>query len=286
MEIKRSTRKRGTQDFPFQLQHFTPRRTMPETAALLWHPEIELLFATGDALIELNLSGRSHHLKGGDIYILSPDELHCVRTLRAGGEYWSCVITPELFDLPSTHFFQQEFLQPLLAKKKLLPLTLEKDMPAYRSVAQQLEILTHLDPDAPDYKPSVFLSVLTICTILMPLCTAVDPHDRQQKTNDKIRKCMYYMQENLQRKLTLEEIAAHVHLHPNYLCKLFKACTGQSVFGCLTQLRISKAKELLRDNSLSVAQAGELSGFHSMEFFSRKFKLATGLTPSAYRKQP
>ena len=286
MEIKRSTRKRGTQDLPFQLLHFTPKRTMPEAAALFWHPEIELLYAVGDAAMELNVNGQIHHLGDGDIYILSPDELHCVRTLRAGGEYWSFLITPELFALPSTHFFQQEFLQPLLSKKKLLPLTLEKDTPAYRGVAQQLEVLTHLDPDAPDYKPSVFLSALTICTVLMPLCTAVDSHDRQQKTNDRIRKCMYYMQENLHRKLTLEEIATHVHLHPNYLCKIFKACTGQSVFGCLTQLRISKAKELLRDDTLSIAQVGERSGFHSMEFFSRKFKLATGLAPSAYRKQP
>lgn len=284
MEIKRSTRKRGTQDFPFQILHFTPWRTMPETAAFFWHPEIELLYAAGDALIELNLSGNFYHLKGGDIYILSPDELHSVRTLRAGGEYWSFLITPELFALPSTHFFQQDFLQPLLSKKKVLPLTLEKDTSAYHSVVRQLDLLKQLDPDAPDYKPTVFLSVLTICTALMPLCMDANAHDHRKKISSKIRKCMLYMQENLQRKLTLQEIADHVHLHPNYLCKIFKTNTSQSVFDCLTQLRISKAKELLRDDSLSIAQVGELSGFHSMEFFSRKFKAVTGMTPTQYRK--
>ena len=97
--------------------------------------------------------------------------------------------------------------------------------------------------------------------------------------------CMQYIQNRITEKLTLEEIANHCHLHPNYLCAVFKQYTGETLFQYRNRFRVETAIALLQQEKLPISKVAELSGFRSECQFYQKFKEHTGITPRAYAKQ-
>ena len=75
-----------------------------------------------------------------------------------------------------------------------------------------------------------------------------------------------------------------MHLHPNYVCAVFKKATGISFFEHLSRYRINRAARFLRSTKDPVNEIAERCGFHSASFFCRKFAQYYGMSPSAYRK--
>jgi len=94
-----------------------------------------------------------------------------------------------------------------------------------------------------------------------------------------------FIRANLHRSLTLEEMASHIHVTPNYLCRLFKRETNQTLHDYLLRLRIEKALKLLLYTDEPVyAIAGQL-GFESASYFSRVFRSEQGTSPSEFRQR-
>ncbi|GAC90080.1 DNA-binding response regulator [Anoxybacillus flavithermus NBRC 109594] len=93
-----------------------------------------------------------------------------------------------------------------------------------------------------------------------------------------------FLQENYCYDVTLEEVAKYVHLTPYYFSKLFKKETGQTFIDYLTNLRIEKAKQLMRDEGLTVKEACYRVGYKDPNYFSRVFKKVTNMTPTEYRQ--
>ena len=101
----------------------------------------------------------------------------------------------------------------------------------------------------------------------------------------KIEMINRYISCNLANKITLEDLGQICHMHPNYLCTLFRNYTGQTIFDYLTRYRIESAAQLLKNQELSAGKVGELAGFHSESLFYRTFKKIMGVTPKTYAKQ-
>ena len=94
-----------------------------------------------------------------------------------------------------------------------------------------------------------------------------------------------YLEQNLTRRITLEEIARQFHLSQSYLSHLFKDITGSSVLGYMTACRLQTAKRYLARTQWPISRIVEESGFTDSSNFSRTFKQATGMSPSQFRKQ-
>ena len=83
--------------------------------------------------------------------------------------------------------------------------------------------------------------------------------------------------------LTLQIIADELSLHPVWLSQLFKKELGQTYVNFLTEKRIEKAKEMLRETSLKIYEIAESVGYHNLQHFGIVFKKHTGQTPKEYR---
>lgn len=83
---------------------------------------------------------------------------------------------------------------------------------------------------------------------------------------------------------TVAEIGKVVYLTPTYVSLLFKQETGQTINEYLTQVRIDKAKELLRDPQHKLYDICYAIGYTDPSYFTKLFKKTTGLTPSVYRE--
>jgi len=82
----------------------------------------------------------------------------------------------------------------------------------------------------------------------------------------------------------LREIAHMVSLSPSYVSMIFKQQTGENIIDCISRLRLERAKQLLRDQSLKVYEICEMIGYTNQYYFSAWFKKNTGVTPSEYRR--
>ncbi|NHN33711.1 response regulator [Paenibacillus agricola] len=100
-----------------------------------------------------------------------------------------------------------------------------------------------------------------------------------------ILKAIEYIQKHYFDKLSLEEVAVHVHLHPTYLSELFHKKTGVHFTEYVTRVRLDEAKRLLRFSTCKIEEVSERSGFLSYRHFSRVFHKAENLSPSTYRKK-
>ncbi|MCC5639539.1 AraC family transcriptional regulator [Nostoc sp. CHAB 5844] len=101
----------------------------------------------------------------------------------------------------------------------------------------------------------------------------------------KLRQAISYIQDNLERDLTLVEIAAVVGMSMYHFSRLFKQSTGLAPHQYVMNSRISKAKKLLTGTEKTIEQISEQVGFQSQSHFTNVFRKFMGITPKAYREQ-
>lgn len=94
-----------------------------------------------------------------------------------------------------------------------------------------------------------------------------------------------YLDDNFSEKITLDGLASQFYLNKYYLAKTFKEQYGQSINAYLLNLRITKAKQLLRFSEKTVEEIGFACGLGAAHYFSAKFKEVEGVPPSKYREQ-
>jgi two-component system response regulator YesN len=105
--------------------------------------------------------------------------------------------------------------------------------------------------------------------------------DRKKRITEK---AMEYMNDNYAKsELSLNEIASSLNISVPYLAILFKQETGKNFGNHLLEIRMKKAKELLKTTSDSVSEIAEKVGYASSQYFAVCFKKYTGVTPGYYR---
>ncbi len=85
--------------------------------------------------------------------------------------------------------------------------------------------------------------------------------------------------------LSIKDISDHVHLSVSYVCTYFKNQTGQTLNQYLTEYRMEKAMQLLKDSRYQIADVSYKVGYNNGNYFSKSFKKYTGMTPSKYREK-
>ena len=106
-----------------------------------------------------------------------------------------------------------------------------------------------------------------------------------EKHSTYTMQAMDYIRKNYATVTGLNEVAAHVHISPEYLARLFKSEAGTTVISFLNSCRMEQAKELLDKTTLKVFEVAETVGYSSVSYFSRLFKDTYGVNPFSYRNQ-
>ncbi|RAK07832.1 AraC family two component transcriptional regulator [Halanaerobium saccharolyticum] len=122
-----------------------------------------------------------------------------------------------------------------------------------------------------------------IMKFIEQISESVSSRKKIEKEN-YIKSVCDYIDNNYYNDLSLDEIADHVYLSPNYLANIFKERMDKTILNYLTEIRIKKAKELLLNSQLKIYEISEKIGYKSSNYFSQVFKKHTGYSPVEYRQ--
>ena len=108
--------------------------------------------------------------------------------------------------------------------------------------------------------------------------------DREKSDNILISGLHEYIQNNLDRDVSLIKLSEVVYLNPTYLSRVYKQITGTNLSDYIYNARLSRAKKLLKESKSKVHEIAGTVGFESVAYFIRSFKKSTGVTPQEYRE--
>jgi two-component system response regulator YesN len=100
-----------------------------------------------------------------------------------------------------------------------------------------------------------------------------------------VNKACEYVRTNYMKKITLEDAAIDTGISQYYLSRVFKQVKKLNFVDYLSKIRIEKAKELLKDPSISITEVSNLVGYSDANYFSRVFKRIEEISPSDYRNK-
>jgi two-component system response regulator YesN len=196
-------------------------------------------------------------------------------------------------DLDLLEFKLENLLASLLQKGFIIPDQLKRILVllslnavatkrGFIEEAMYNEFVTQIERDARQAK-----TITELKSIILSGLQEMVEQVRQIKSRKHevvVEKCMKYIDEHYMEDLHQESLASVFHFSPNYLNTLFKNHTGVTFSKYLSQVRISKAVELLEQSNNKVYEIASKVGFGDEKYFYRVFKQRFGYTPEEYRR--
>lgn len=137
-------------------------------------------------------------------------------------------------------------------------------------------------PDGPDhpYGGSGHISVDIVAANQL-----LNLSQKEQAGRLKSDKIKQYVCQNYAKPLSLNDIAGHFYISPNYLCSIFKKETGCNLMKFINEYRLNQAAKLLAETEMKVGRIAETVGFPNPSYFSQRFRDYFGMSPEHYRQK-
>ena len=136
-------------------------------------------------------------------------------------------------------------------------------------------------------KPPLMLCSKELYSLLLDLSGGVRrlPMSQAAEGSGLVKEIILYLEDNFAQDLSLDDLSAHFHKTPEYLCSAFKSVTGETIMHYLRRIRIHHAKVLLMESpDTGIKDISRNCGFSSVSYFGRVFRETTGYTPQGYRR--
>ena len=231
-----------------------------------------LFFVVKDGAGEVEYGGEVHQLTAGDCVWIDCRQPYCHRSS-----------SDRLWTLEWVHFYGKSVeavYEKYLERGGKNVFHTEK-MTGYTHLLEAVQVMADSEDYIRDMRINEYLQKLL--TLLMEE-TYRPVQESSSAKQENIQKVRDYLEAHYEERITLEGLAKQFYINKFYLTKLFKQTYGVTVNSYLMQIRITRAKQVLRFTDLSIELIGEKCGISDPNYFSRAFKKMEGLTPGRYRR--
>lgn len=153
-----------------------------------------------------------------------------------------------------------------------------------RLLAALREFMSDYEDCAAGYQKLLDAAGLKIVHLIIRQILAVEKRDEKVDFRMAANHAVEFMHRNLHEKLTLTDLARISRLSPSQFARVFKEELGTSPIEYLQELRLLRAKRLLKDDDKSITDIALDCGYNSSSYFSRCFLRRFGISASDYRK--
>lgn len=109
-------------------------------------------------------------------------------------------------------------------------------------------------------------------------------HQQEMTNHLLVNKILHFLHLQIENYYTIEDLTEALSISKSYASKIFKEHMGTTIIRYGKELKIQRAKALLRSHS-SITEIGEKLGFYDQAHFSRTFKRFVGFSPQEFRNQ-
>lgn len=237
--------------------------------------------------VEIKWDNEYITLNQGEILFHQPNEFHSIKALNS-----------------SPNFFVISFVCNSLMMEyfKKYQTTLNKHLRSFiSSILKEAESVYNIPKNNPDLKKLIrkkdaplggeqliktYLEQLLI--LLARNITQKGQSDlfpsKESMENHLVIKIKEYMEAHTETTLRIADLCKEFGYSKSYLSKLFHSQCGETLADYTAQLKIKKAKQLIREGSLNFTQIAARLDFESPQYFSRVFRRISGMSPSEFKR--
>ena len=247
------------------------------------HPTYELFYVNECTKEhELMIDGRLHSLKAGQLMICPPETLHLnvsrshsvISIIGFGTDSDISALCNKIITLNAKQ--KQAFIELITIGARLFINCPPKGYSDGVSLHQR----------ANAFELQKFKNLMELFLIDVHLAqfenTAALRSNKELSAEDQFDLLSGYMNKNLDKALTLKDMAEQFFVSTSTIQKLFYRFAGCAPMQYFLELKLNRAKEMLCTTSLNYTQISQMLGFSSASYFSNFFKKRTGLSPSEY----
>jgi AraC-like DNA-binding protein len=147
---------------------------------------------------------------------------------------------------------------------------------------QYMEVIYHMA--FRDEIEDIYLNSSYAYRFLMELRRFVEQKTKPSTTPDPVKRCIEYINDNIEKPIGLEEMANTSNVSKFHLIRLFQGTVGETPMQYLIRSRIKYAGKLLIETNLSIQEIAVKCGFTSSNYFTKVYRKWTNHTPSEFRK--
>lgn len=284
-QFQKELKQHGNEQFPFLVSY--QKLSEYESGSFMWHwhPEIEITYVQKGTMC-YKVNHMVYHLKEGDIVFNNSGALHS-GTMENQKD---CAYIPVTFDSRLIYgFFQSivnsKYVDPVIQDSMLPAICIDQSEPWHKPFREYLLRIIDLDEKKPDfYELDITICLQSMWRLLLEHITYEPQASRENSLEyDRIKKILSYIEENYQNKITLNDIAGHIHLCESECTRLFKRHMNTTLFAFLQEYRIERSLEFLQDDQ-PVSAVADKAGFSDPNYYSKVFAKIKGCSPREYRK--
>lgn len=282
--FQKELKQHGNEQFPFLVSY--QKLSEYESGSFMWHwhPEIEITYVQKGTMC-YKVNHMVYHLKEGDIVFNNSGALHS-GTMENQKD---CAYIPVTFDSRLIYgFFQStvnsKYVDPVIQDSMLPAICIDQSEPWHKPFREYLLRIIDLDEKKPDfYELDITICLQSMWRLLLEHITYEPQASRENSLEyDRIKKILSYIEENYQNKITLNDIAGHIHLCESECTRLFKRHMNTTLFAFLQEYRIERSLEFLQDDQ-PVSAVADKAGFSDPNYYSKVFAKIKGCSPREYR---
>ena len=219
-------------------------------------------------------TGAQHVAPENTIILVNADEVHTGQTATSNGwSYRAIYPTPEQFE---------QAAQESLVQSKGIPYFPNAVLKDDHMAGLMRHFFQRLDNNASNLETESLL--YNMLNYLLQRHSQTRPELSKVVSYERgIKQAKEYLQACPQENISLEDLARVANLSPYHFLRQFKKVVGLPPHAYQVQLRLQKAKALLKLGT-KPSEAALVSGFHDQSHLNRYFKQALGTTPSKYQK--
>ena len=283
-QFQKELKQHGNEQFPFLVSY--QKLSEYESGSFMWHwhPEIEITYVQKGTMC-YKVNHMVYHLKEGDIVFNNSGALHS-GTMENQKD---CAYIPVTFDSRLIYgFFQStvnsKYVDPVIQDSMLPAICIDQSEPWHKPFREYLLRIIDLDEKKPDfYELDITICLQSMWRLLLEHITYEPQASRENSLEyDRIKKILSYIEENYQNKITLNDIAGHIHLCESECTRLFKRHMNTTLFAFLQEYRIERSLEFLQDDQ-PVSAVAVKAGFSDPNYYSKVFAKIKGCSPREYR---
>ena len=283
-QFQKELKQHGNEQFPFLVSY--QKLSEYESGSFMWHwhPEIEITYVQKCTMC-YKVNHMVYHLKEGDIVFNNSGALHS-GTMENQKD---CAYIPVTFDSRLIYgFFQStvnsKYVDPVIQDSMLPAICIDQSEPWHKPFREYLLRIIDLDEKKPDfYELDITICLQSMWRLLLEHITYEPQASRENSLEyDRIKKILSYIEENYQNKITLNDIAGHIHLCESECTRLFKRHMNTTLFAFLQEYRIERSLEFLQDDQ-PVSAVADKAGFSDPNYYSKVFAKIKGCSPREYR---